>query len=116
MLTVNRRRMLAGAALMALAFGVLGMHAAADVGATAHAEHSSHECHHDGCAPTPVTSHVGALCVVAAAVAIAAVALTVRRRGASLPVAARPSQRLGRPAALHRSPGRAFTELCVLRC
>jgi hypothetical protein len=108
--------MFAGAALLALALGVLGMHAAADLGATAHVDHSSHECHHDDCAPTPMSGHVGALCVVAAAVAIAAVALTARRRGGTWPAGARPSHRLTRPAARQQVPGPGSMELCVLRC
>lgn len=108
--------MFAIAALLALALGVLGMHVAGDLGATAHAEHSAHECHHDDCAPAPMSGHLGALCAVAAAVAVAAVVRAARRRGGTLGVLARCSHWLTRPAAPRQVPARAFTELCVLRC
>ncbi len=116
MRSVNGRRVFAAAALLTLAFGVLGMHVAADRGATAHAEQSSRECHHDGCAPTPVSNHVGVLCVVAAAVAIAIAAVAVLRRSSTLPVAAAPSRWLTGADLAQRLSGRRFTELCVLRC
>ncbi len=116
MLTVSRRRVFAIAALLAIAFGVLGMHAAVDLGAAGRAEHSAHECHHEDCAPTPMSRHIGALCVAAAAVAIAAVVLAARRRGGTLPVVAGPSRSFARSAAPRQLPVRPFTELCVLRC
>jgi hypothetical protein len=114
---VTRGHLFAAVALLMLALGVLGMHITADLGGTAHAEHSSKECHHhDDCAPAPMSNHVGTLCVVAIAVAVAAATLLLLRRTGAHTRAAPAPFRTPRPNIRVQDPVPQLSELCILRC
>lgn len=111
---MTRQRAGAVAAMMLLAFGVLGMHLTLSSPSTSHDQHVAHECHHDQeCSPAPM-SHLGAMC--AAILAVVAVALVgFRRSGPPL------VRRLVTPRRIRSGPTTApaapnLASLCILRC
>ncbi len=111
---MTRQRGGAVAAMLLLAFGVLGMHLMLDPPSASHADHAAHECHHDqDCSPAPM-SHLGAMCA-ALLIAITVALVAVRRPAPPLVGrVATPMRIRSGPTTAHAAP--TLASLCILRC